>query len=60
MSNDFTSDLIAEINHARTNPKSYADKLLLNEKYYENTIFRYPGVTAIQTHEGFKDFKRSC
>lgn len=60
MSNDFTSDLIKEINFVRTNPKQYAEKLLSNEKYYENSILRFPGITAIQTHEGFKALKEAA
>lgn len=57
---DFNTQLIKEINSVRINPKSYADKLMAYEKYFDNKVFRYPGHIALMTNEGFSAVKEAA
>lgn len=45
-------ELVDEMNMARTNPKQYADYLVMLRKYYHGDLIQVPGEIAIQTREG--------
>jgi uncharacterized protein YkwD len=56
---DYLSDrerqVIIEINMVRTNPAEYARSFLVPlRSYYRNKLLRYPGETAVSTHEGIR------
>lgn len=45
-------DIIEQINFARTKPSEFANILSGYIQYYKAKVFRYPGMTGIQTNEG--------
>ena len=46
------SDVLKEMNHARTNPKAYAKKLKRILSYYDGNLLKYPGRIPLRTKEG--------
>ncbi len=46
--------IIAELNHARTNPRAYAGILKQRRQYYKGNVYSPPGQRAIGTNEGLK------
>lgn len=56
----FKELLLNEINLCRTNPKSYANNLLLLQKYFKGNVFSYPNHTPILTSEGFHAFEEAA
>lgn len=52
--------LLEETNLVRKDPKSFADKLLGCKKYFTGNILRYPGVSPVETSEGFSAFEEAA
>ncbi|WP_052055993.1 PPC domain-containing protein [Myxosarcina sp. GI1] len=48
------SEILAEINRARTQPQAYADWLEQQQQYYQGILLKLPGEQAIRTNRGFK------
>lgn len=60
MDNSFESQVLKELNIARTNPKEFCKKILEYERYFEDKVLKVPGHTPIQTFEGFQSFKEAA
>ena len=53
-------ELIKEINNVRKDPASFADKLLGCKQYFTGNILRMPGLSPVETQEGFSAFEEAA
>ena len=53
-------ELIKEINNVRKDPSSFADKLLGCQQYFTGNILRMPGLSPVETQEGFAAFEEAA
>ena len=58
---EFYKKLLEEINKIRTDPNSFAEKLLGYEQYFEGNFLVLPGSDAkVETQEGFKAYEEAA
>ena len=58
---EFHQNLLKEINELRSNPSSFADKLLGYKSYFINNIIKFPNSkVGMQTEEGFTAYEEAA